>query len=327
MFKRRYAVLVVLLATLATMAHACGTPATTAVRADRPASGVGIVSPVSGPSWLHHLSISMDETKMGQMGGTAPPGATGREPALPSDVYQGPLGRAIRDFYSATRGEPRRSDALNGPFAVTGKDLYRLNCQSCHAPDGTGAPPEINSLIGPVQGMSPALIEQRLAKLGRTIDPALAKNLAAEAERPLRERLTNGGKEMPRFRHLGGAEVGALLDYLKQLAHVPEAPHEQTQVTESAARVGEHLAKGTCHICHDATGPGSGHMMMMQRVIPSLASFPEQKSVDDVVRKVLEGGTGMMGMMGMARMPVLPYLTEPEVAAAYLYLATYVPRP
>jgi hypothetical protein len=66
-------------------------------------------------------------------------------------------------------------------------------------------------------------------------------------------------------------------------------------------------------------------MMMMRRVVPSLASFPEQKSVDDVVRKVLEGGTGMMDMMGAARMPAFAYLTQPE-AAAYLYLATYPPR-
>lgn len=85
--------------------------------------------------------------------------------------------------------------------------------------------------------------------------------------------------------------------------------------------------KGTCHVCHDATGPGSGHMMMMRGTIPSLASFPEEKSPDDLIRKVRYGASGMMGMMGGGRMPTFRYLTEEEIVAAYLYLANYPPRP
>jgi hypothetical protein len=73
-------------------------------------------------------------------------------------------------------------------------------------------------------------------------------------------------------------------------------------------------------------GRGSGHMMM-RRTIPSLASLPQQTSVDGVISKVLRGGSRMMSMMGMTRMPVFAYLTEAEVAAAYLYLATYPPQP
>ena len=63
-------------------------------------------------------------------------------------------------------------------------------------------------------------------------------------------------------------------------------------------------------------------------MIPSLASFPEQKSVDDIVAKVLVGRSSMSGMMGMRRttMPVFPYLDANEIFAAYLYLATYQPR-
>jgi len=66
---------------------------------------------------------------------------------------------------------------------------------------------------------------------------------------------------------------------------------------------------------------------MMRRGIPSLASFPEQKSAGDVIRKVREGASGMMGLMGLERMPRYPYVTEEEVTAAYLYLAVYPPQP
>jgi mono/diheme cytochrome c family protein len=319
--------LIALFAPLAAIALACGTPSATRARTDRAAGTVPAVTPVSGSGWLHHLGISMDDTKMGRMGGAAPPGTTGREPPLPDDAGQGPLAGAIRKFFSMTGNEQQRSDALNEPFVLTGKDLYRLNCQSCHGPDGSGAPPEINSVIGPAQATSAALLERRMKQMGRTIEPALARQMAAQAEKPLRDRLAGGGQKMPAFRHLQGAEVSAVLDHLKRLAGVPEAIGPTPAVTESAARVGEHLVKGTCHICHDATGPGSGHMMMMRRTIPSLASFPAQKSVDDVIGKVLRGGSGTMSMMGMNRMPVFPYLTEPEVAAAYLYVASYPPAP
>jgi hypothetical protein len=108
------------------------------------------------------------------------------------------------------------------------------------------------------------------------------------------------------------------------------------KVTESAARVGEHLAKGTCHVCHPATGPGASHMMMYRRgVIPSLASMREQMSPSAVLGKVREGGMmhggGMMGRGGMmdrmSRMPVFSYLTDEEGVAAYFYLSEYPPQP
>jgi mono/diheme cytochrome c family protein len=295
----------------------------------RPAGEAPLVTPVSGRSWLHELGLSLDETRMGQMGGASPPSRTARREPLPAvdRSPSGPLGSLLRHFYALLPDQGRASEALNEPFVLTGADLYRLNCQSCHGPDGTGSPPEINSLIGPVQGTSPALIQQRMKERGQPIDEAFARQLAAEGDKPLRERLVKGGEKMPPFTHLAGKEVDALLLYLKQLAGVPEAQEADLRVTQSVARVGEHLVEGTCHICHDATGPGSGHMMMMRGIIPSLASFPEQKSLGDVSRKVFYGSAGTMGMMGGDRMPTFPYLTEEEVAAGYVYLATHPPRP
>jgi mono/diheme cytochrome c family protein len=286
------------------------------------------VTPVSGKSWLQHLGLSLDQTRMGRMGGASSPSSSARREPMPQvgRSSSGPLGVLLRRFYAVLPDEGKAVKALNEPFVLGGADLYRLNCQSCHGPDGAGSPPEINSLIGPVQGTSPTLIRRRMKERGHPIDEAFARQLAAEGDKPLRERLVNGGEKMPAFKHLEGKEVDALLGYLKSLAGVPEERNADLRVTQSVARVGEHLVKGTCHLCHDATGPGSGHRMMMQGIIPSLASFPEQKSPSDVSHKVLQGDSGMMGMRGGGRMPVFPYLTEEEVAAAYVYLASYPPR-
>ncbi|MGE5276509.1 MAG: c-type cytochrome [Acidobacteriota bacterium] len=287
------------------------------------------MTPVSGVSWLKHLGLALDQTKMGQMGGEGGPPGTPRVESLPQ-TRSSPLGGAIRRFYSQfRRGRGRSQDGLNEPFQITGADLYRLDCRSCHGATGAGAPPEINSLLGPAEATSPALVERRMKDRGITMDGAAVKSLAADAERLLRDRLVHGGEKMPSFPHLQGEEVDALVAYLKKLAGVPASEYREVPVTESASRVGEHLIKGTCHICHDAVGPGSGHRMMMPGIIPSLASLPEQESPGEFIRKVRSGASSMimMGMTGADRMPAFGYVTEEEAAAAYLYLARYPPRP
>jgi len=289
-----------------------------------------VVTPVEGRSWMHHLGIAdVRNTALGQMGGNEPaPTSRRQEPELTKPEQNGPLSRAVDRIFSLFRSESEESAKLMGDtFLLTGSDLYRLNCQSCHGPGGVGSPPEIKSLLGPVEGTSPALIQERMKKLGREINAKLAGELAAGAESSIRERLQHGGEKMPPFHHLRGDEVDALLVYLKDLAGVPVSEPRGQLVPQSIARVGEHVVKGTCHICHDATGPGGGHMAMMQGVIPSLASFPEQNSMQEIVRQVRMGSSRMMGMMGGSTMPAFPYITEEEAAAAYLFLLKYPPRP
>jgi mono/diheme cytochrome c family protein len=300
-------------------------------------SPVPEVTPVRGRSWIQHLGVELDDTHMGKMGGEGPPPATRREPMPSLDNRESSLHGFIHRFFSFLGVDDKAAgETLNAPFTLVGQDLYRLNCQSCHGPDGRGAPPEINSLLDPVRATSPALLEARQREQGRRLPPGMAQQLAADAEKTLHDRLANGGKKMPAFPHLAGEEVVALVDYLKSLVGVPAAERSSLKVTESVARVGEHLVKGTCHICHPATGPGASHMMMYMRgVIPSLASMPEQMSPSAVLGKVREGGMmhggGMMGRGGMmarmSRMPVFRYLTDEEVVAAYLYLSKYPPQP
>jgi mono/diheme cytochrome c family protein len=292
----------------------------------------GVVTPVRGPSWLKQMGIfDIRASAMGERGGYDPPPPSPRkEPEFPVETARSAgrmgmgMGGMMGRSYSNYQINPSEIQRLMGErFFLAGIDLYRLDCRSCHGPNGNGAPPEINSLIGPFQGTSPALIEKRMKKLGRPIGEDMAKELAAQAEENIRERLQKGGKKMPPFRHLEGEEVNALLKYLKAHVGAPESQGKEILVMQSVSRVGEHLVKGTCRICHDATGPGRGRMGMMGGIIPSLASFPWEQSMQSIVWQV-ELGSRMM-MMGGQRMPAYPYITAEEAAAAYLYLLQYPP--
>jgi len=292
----------------------------------------GVVTPVRGPSWLKQMGIfDIRATAMGEVGGYDPPPPSPRkEPEFPVETARSGyamgmgMGGMMGRSYSNYRLSPSEIERLmDERFSLAGNDLYRLNCRSCHGPNGNGALPEINSLIGPFQGTSVALLEERMKKLGRPIGENLAKELAAQAEENIRQRLQKGGKKMPPFRHLDREEVNALLKYLKAHVGAPESQGKEILVVQSVSRVGEHLVKGTCRICHDATGPGVGRMGMMRGTIPSLASFPWEQSMQSVVWQV-ELGSRMM-MMGGQRMLSYPYITTEEAAATYLYLLQYPP--
>ncbi len=165
--------------------------------------------------------------------------------------------------------------------------------------------------------------------MGRPITAAMARDMATAGEAAIRTRLLKGGEKMPPFDHLQGAEVDALLAFLRELAGVPGAAGQQIRIAESYTRVGEHLVKGTCHICHAATGPGTDPDALLHNVLPSLASFPREKTIFFVMKKAREGAPVAMGPLHQVsggRMPVFSYLTDDEVGAAYLYLIIYPPR-
>jgi len=257
------------------------------------------------------------------MGGTRAALQTDRREAMPS-VPSKAAGIAER-----FRLLFRPSGDANPTFVVAGTDLYRLSCQSCHGPDGLGSPPEINSLLDPIQGTSKALLAQRLKDRNRPVDDQFVKEIVTGAEHDLLQRLAEGGKKMAPFKHLRKDETQVLVDYLKRLAAVPEASQTEALVSEPAVRVGEHLVKGTCHVCHDATGPRRDRMaIMMGGAIPSLDSLAIDYSMEEIVAKVRRGSSRMiMRRKKSAKMPVFSYLTAEEVGAGVAYLAAYPPRP
>lgn len=278
----------------------------TAVPRSARRTGGFTVTPVSGPSNLHRLRLTVQRTAMGSAGrwGPSPP------PTLHD------LG-AVETY------------GLAQPAIVAGADLYRLNCRPCHRADGTGAPPEIGSLIDPVRSISPHVMRQRMQVRGTPISAAFAQELTSESRRDVLTRLRSGGKKMPAFDHLDGVEVEALLAYLELIAGVPGAEQRQIRLSEPAHRVGEHLIKGTCHICHDATGRWPDAAGLLAGDVPPLAELLRRHTVFDVTQKVRYGMPVIMGQPAYqyrGRMPVFNYLTEDEVRMAYMYLIAYPPR-
>ena len=265
------------------------------------------ITPVSGPSTLHHLGLTIEQSSMGWAGqwSAAPSTAT-----LDAD-------------------EHARSEPPGGPFILTGADLYRISCRACHKPNGTGGPPEINSLIGPVQATSVEYMTGQMRARGRPVDAAFIRQLTTANEADLRTRLRQGGHNMPAFGHISDREYAVLRPYLDQLAGLRSVRPAPRTITEQADRVGELIAKGTCHICHDATEDVHRPTTVLSGVIPALKNMPESKPFTEFVQKVRQGAAVPLGTPGVSsrgRMPVFDYLTEPEVAAAYSYLATYPPR-
>ena len=262
------------------------------------------VTPVVGPSWLTHLGAAVDSSRLGR-------GAA---------VY-GPGGDTKTDAPQQSLGVPRT-------FTMTGADLYRLNCQACHLAQGTGSPPEISSLLGPVQGASLEAVRKRLRDEHQASADKTARVEAGKARAAIFARIHKGGRMMPPRDYMRDEDAQALFAYLTQLAATPDAERQSSHVM-SWARVGEQVIKGTCHICHDATGPRPTDAEMLRGSIPSLASLLATKPITAFVQKARSGAPVVMGdptLLHRGRMPVFHYLRDEEIATAYVYLATYLPR-
>ncbi len=262
------------------------------------------ITPVEGPSTLHHLGLTIEQSSMGWAGGWSEP---------------------PRENAAETR---LRSEPVGGPFVLTGADLYRISCRACHRPDGNGSPPEINSIIGPVHAASYSWLVANMKARGRSVDLAFIRQLTIQNEADLRTRLRHGGHNMPAFEQITDPEYAVLRGYLDELADIPVAGKPKTMI-EPADRVGELIVKGTCHICHDAFQDQQPPTTVLSGVIPALVSMPREKTFADFVTKVREGAPVPLsrgGVLSRGRMPVFYYFTEAEVASVYSYLSRYPPR-
>jgi mono/diheme cytochrome c family protein len=269
------------------------------------------VTPVSGESWITHLRRPLEETSMGKTGLLGP--AT----LETSDADQ-----------NKTRSARLRLASGNQSTILQGVDLYRLNCRACHGEFGLGASPEINSVIDAARATYAPFTRERLRKLGLETTRKQANELANQAKGALLERLHNGGVDMPPFPQLSEPEARAIFAYLRHLADIPAAGAQQIRVEEPSLRVGEHIVKSTCHICHSAAGVNPSPEELMQGAIPPLSSLTTRVSLPEFERKVRHGAPIQMGSPVLpyrGRMPVFNYLSQREVADAYLYLTMYPP--
>lgn len=251
------------------------------------------VTAVAGPSWLNTLDIDYRQTNLGRGAGRYGPNP--QDPATPPRPVVVTL-------------EPR--------VAISGEDLYRLNCQACHRAQGTGVPPEIKSILPMVEGAS---LKQMTAAL---------RHQAAQTRADLYHRIEKGGQRMPPRDYMRRPDVDLLFSYLTALGS-GGAP-TSTRETVATDRLGEFVVKGTCHICHDASGPRpTPEDILLRARIPSLASLLADKPIAEIVAKVRTGGSVSMGnppLPHRGRMPVFYYLTQNEIVAAYKYLDAYPPK-
>ena len=269
------------------------------------------ITPVTGESWLSHLHRALEETSMGKTDRLGP--AT----LLPAS--EEPETGSVKTMALG---------AADPSVTLRGTDLYRLNCRACHGEFGLGAPPEINSVIGATRATSAPLIMARMKERGLGTSRAQANELANQAKGTLLERLHKGGVEMPPFPHLSDLEARAIFAYLRQLAEIPGAETQQVRVDESSLQIGERIVKSTCHTCHNAAGFNPSADELMQGAIPPLSTLTTRVSLPEFERKVRHGAPIMMGtplLPYRGRMPVFDYLSESEIADAYLYLKMFPP--
>jgi len=236
------------------------------------------VTPANGPSLVARLKTGVDWTAFGRAG-----------EADATAVSHGGSAEAT----AASRW------IVDG-FELTGADLYRINCRSCHGPAAQGARSGIPPLVG-----------------------ALEKSLPGEpvAEVRVRHRLVEGGRVMPPFSHLQGEEVNLLLGHLRSLAG--QTPSPSARIHQSAVRVGEHIVKATCQVCHDAV-PGPQRQPVDASVL-TLSQMTERFSVAEFVHKVRVGSPDLQ-VSTKGRMPRFDYLSPEELEAVYVYLVGFPPE-
>ncbi len=202
----------------------------------------------------------------------------------------------------ATPARRAPGDWIESGFRLTGADLFRLDCRGCHGPDGRGSRSGIPPLLG-------------------ALDKPAAPTGEPGGELRVRHRLVEGGRVMPTFGHLQGAEVDLVIGHLRALT-APEKEPKAT-VEQSAMRVGEHIVKATCQICHDAV-PGPWRQPADQLTVIPLSAMTDKLSVQEFVRKVRAGSPQTGSPHG--RMPRFDYLSPEELEAAYVYLTAYPPQ-
>ena len=106
-------------------------------------------------------------------------------------------------------GDEQADDGLSDGARAAARFDYLLHCSGCHLPDGSGAPPEVPSLRGPM-GALVATPEGRdyIARVPEVAQAPLADDALARVLNWVL--LEFNGQTLPRgFRLMDAAEVGA----------------------------------------------------------------------------------------------------------------------
>ena len=120
-----------------------------------------------------------------------------------------------------------------------------------------------------------------------------------------------------------------LYTYLTELAGKLDSKAAPSGRTVSWGRLGEHVVKGTCHICHDAAGPRPARDAMLRK-----GAIPPIKALLPTTRRSLhpEGPQRRASVRGTTVVPLprtdagLPLRAGRGMAAAYDFLVDYPPQ-
>ncbi len=264
------------------------------------------VTPVAGPSWLSHLNTRYRDTSLGR--------GAGRYGPAPNDVPPAVADATVQHHPALRRADRRRP--------VTGSTARPVTGRRAPEPQGKSSRFSIRS-----EGSSVAMVSRQLQPGGKAASAA-ARTQAGQARTDLYRRIEKGGQRMPPLAHLEKAEVDVLYAYLTQLAGNPDAQRLSAR-TVSWGRLGEHVVKGTCHICHDAAGPRPARDAMLQGAIPAMSVLLADNPRILFIRKVRSGAPVTVAGQSFhyrGRMPVFHYLRDEELAAAYDFLVAYPPQ-
>ena len=188
-------------------------------------------------------------------------------------------------LFTLVLAESRAPDAS---IQISGTDLYRINCQSCHGPDGKGQPPDIPSLWD-------------FSKKLNSLDAREAR----EAEQLLRKRLHEDGLGMPAFDYFTKVEENAVVNYLRSLGG--EELKEDYALTISAEKLGEQIVKANCTSCHSLKIEDG-------RMGPASLAGATDRFTKTEIFNLLDNGFCMM--------PSFDHFTTGEKEALYSYLTT-----
>ncbi|RLB52382.1 MAG: hypothetical protein DRJ42_15000 [Deltaproteobacteria bacterium] len=169
--------------------------------------------------------------------------------------------------------------------ALAGREVFRANCQGCHAPGAVGSE------------RGPALT-------------AIGIALAAGAhDSVVRTRLADGGQEMPAFTHLTRSEIDAVIGYLVEVGGGRPAPEPSIAALGGVA-LGEHLFQSNCAGCHG-----------VERTVTTGISCRPADLAGATTRFTKEQVMNLLNS-GVGPMPAYAHLTLGERDALWGYLGT-----
>ena len=169
---------------------------------------------------------------------------------------------------------------------VTGQELFRLNCASCHGVDRKGNPPTFPALVD---------IKGKLTKV------------------QIKEIVKNGKGLMPPMAHLSEKEIDVITGFL-----YGEEEQEAMMALLTPVEQGEMLFKSNCAGCHRATTndpkPQNANTQMCSMMEPAVLAGATKRFTKDEFLNILETGP--------CYMPSFSYMKEEEKEALYAYLKT-----